>query len=361
MGHQGKSKGTKMKNVFHKPFIAAYRSASFVALSSILLIAVCYLFLLVFYTASTTWAAPITLSPSQERVLAFQPQVANLEATLLKQRVDLTTFEMKYVAEEEQLTQINRLLARFDDASRSEARELAKTGTAVDAVITDKKLDIAATTSSTAEARALLKQIDVELAAKLITIDQAATRRIALQSALNASTDARAAMTQLTETSRQLKAGSSTLSGGSASLSALAALQQTQQLRTLATTLEINIQTSKLSAAALKTTITDSERVLAVAKTSPYHAALRAPVSVLFVPYDNLKNAKLGEPVYDCYLQIIACRKVGVIETLYEAEEYARHPLFKTDLKGRFVGVKFDVPEAAKSQVVFVGGKPLFL
>jgi hypothetical protein len=341
--------------------ISLYRTVSIGALVIIISGVLSYLFLLAFYTTSRSWSAPITLSPSQERVLSFQPQVANLEAAVLKQRVDLTAFEMKYVAEEEQLTQINRLLARFDDASRSEARELAKTGSAVDAVLADKKLDVAATSASSAEARALLKQIDAELAAKLITTDQASARRIALQSSLNAGTDARAASVQLAETARQLRAGSSTLSGGSASLSALAALQQTQQLRTLATTLEIDIQTSKLSAAALKTTIADSERVLAVAKTSPYHAALRAPVSVLFVPYDNLKNAKLNAPVYDCYLQIIACRKVGVIETLYEAEEYARHPLFKTDLKGRFVGVKFDVPEAAKSQVVFVSGKPLFL
>jgi hypothetical protein len=98
-----------------------------------------------------------------------------------------------------------------------------------------------------------------------------------------------------------------------------------------------------------------------VAKSSPYFLALRAPVTVLFIPYDNLKNAKVGAPVYDCLLQVIICTKVGSIAKVYDAEEYARHPLFKTDIKGRFAEATFTNIEAAKSNVLFINGKPLLI
>ena len=330
-------------------------------LLTIIMGVISYLGLLVFYSVSTSWSAPITLSPAQERVLSFQPQVANLEASLLKQRVELKTAESKFTSGSAQLEQVNALIRRIDGAQRTEARALTETNASIKQVLVDKRIDIGLTEKSIADAQALLKTVEDEVSAGLITRDQAQTRRIVLQSALNAATDAKAQAITLQEQARAARDGAATLSGGSSSLQALQSIQEAMALRTMAVQLTIDTETARMTIDQLKTVIADGERVLDVAKTSPYHLALRQSVDVLFVPYQNLKNAKVGEPVYDCYLQVIACRKVGSIQKVYEAEEYARHPLFKTDLKGRFIGVKFDVPESAKSQVVFVGGKPLLL
>jgi hypothetical protein len=348
-------------NIFHKPFISAYRMASFVALSGILLIAVGYLFLLIFYTINTVWAAPIQLSPSQDRVLAFQPQVASLEAALLKQKVDLATAEAKYQAGTDQLANINALLRRIDGAQKTELKALNDTNASIRQALADKRIDIGSTERSIADATAMLKSVDAELASGLITRDQAQTRRITLQAALNSATDAKAQALALQEQARVAKEGAATLGGGSSSLLALQSIQQAVQLRLAAVQLTIDTETARQTAEQLRASIPENERVLAVAKTSPYHLALRQTVDVLFVPYDNIHRAKAGEPIYDCYLQVIVCHKVGQVTKVYTAEEYARHPLFKTDLKGQFVGIQLDEPKAARSQVLFIGSKPLFL
>jgi hypothetical protein len=341
--------------------IKAYRLTAMTVLLTIITGVLSYLGLLVFYAASSSWAAPLTLSPAQERVLAFQPQVATLEANLLKQRVDLDTAEAKFKAGSEQLERINALVRRLDGAQKTEAKALAETNVAIRGLLVDKIVDIGSTEKTIADVQAMLKSVDAEVAAGLITRDQAQARRITLQAALNAATDAKAQALVLEQQARAARDGASTLAGGASSLQALRSIQEAVALRTMAVQLTIDTETARQTVEQLKKSIPEAERVLDVAKTSPYHLALRQSVNVLFVPYDNLRHAKVGEPVYDCYLQVIACHKVGTVLKVYEAEEYARHPLFKTDLKGRFVGVQFDDQEASSSPVVFVGGKPLFL
>ena len=345
----------------HTIFNFIYRYAAIAFLLGIFSIAAIYGTLVVFYAVNSSWSAPLTLSPTQDRVLSFQPQVAQLEANLNKQRIELTTAQATVKALAAQTEQINHLITRVDGAMSTEAAQLAATGKAIDRVLIDKVIDLKQTEKSIAEAQALLKQIDAEVAAKLITGDQAVQRRISLQAALNAATDARAQAIQLEQQSRQASATANTIRGGSTSLIGISAARQIVELRAMYAQLEIQLVTATSTVEALTKSIFELERVLDVAKQSPYHRALRESVTVAFVPYDNLKNVKEGEPVYDCYLQVIACRKVGTVTKLYDAEEYARHPLFKTDLKGRMVEIEFSKPEAALSQVVFIGGKPLFL
>ena len=56
---------------------------------------------------------------------------------------------------------------------------------------------------------------------------------------------------------------------------------------------------------------------------------------------------------------MIFCAQSGQITRVYEAEEYARHPMFKTDLKGRFVGVSFDEEKDAQKDIAFIDHRPL--
>ena len=241
-----------------------------------------------------------------------------------------------------------------------ESNQLAKTSKDLNVTIVDKKNDIRKTEEIIANVDYLMSRLDQELEARLITEDQAQQARIALQTARNAATDARTQAIQLQQTVTQLQQGSSTLQGGALSLSAISSVQQKAQLQSVLTQLKIQLMIATSTSIALTSSIAESERVLATAKTSPYYQALNKTVTVLFVPYDNIYNIKIGEPIYDCHLQILACHKVGKVKQIYEAEQYAKHPLFKTDLRGRFIGVEID-PQAAKSPVVFIGGKPLLL
>ena len=94
-------------------------------------------------------------------------------------------------------------------------------------------------------------------------------------------------------------------------------------------------------------------------KRSPYYQALTEPAYVAFVQYPNLRDATPGAPVYDCLFQVFLCVRVGTVTQVYDAEQYARHPIFKTDIKGKFVGIEFTRKKSGQSDVVFFGHKPL--
>lgn len=356
--HQQRKK-KKMFKFIQKYIISLYRLVALTVLITIIIGVISYLALLIIYGSNRSWAAPLILSPSQERVLAFQPQIANLEANLNKQRVDLETAKLKIRMSTEQANETRSLISRLKNAQQNEAKEMRATGKAFNSALSSKKSDISMTNSLIKDSTLLLSQIDQELKAKLITSDQAMQRRMSIQSAMNSATDAKTQAVQITSQARQLNAGATTFSGGSSSVSALVSVQQLQQLNSIVVEAEAEIHIGSITVESLSKTIADGERILAVAKTSPYFKALREPVNVLFIPYTNLVGVKVSDPIYDCYLQVLICRKVGNINTIYKAEEYARHPLFKTDLKGQFANITFTDPSATESSVVFIGGKPL--
>lgn len=345
---------------FNKFFATIYRYTAISFLLGIFVIAFCYAFLVAFFVGSTSWVAPLVLSPSQERVLAFQPQIVTLQGNLNKQKIELEAAKKTVEAIESQISEIGTLSERINGAIGSESQQLEKTSRAINSALVAKRKNLKETEKSVAEARELLKQTEAELAAKLITSDQAAQRRIALQSAINAATDARMQVIQLEQQAEQLKQGSSTLSGGSTSIAAISSIKQTVDIRSLLAQLKIQLETARSSVIALESSIGENERVLEVAKKSPYHRALTETVNVAFVPYENINSVKIGLKVYDCYLKVILCYQVGTVVQIYDAEEYARHPLFKTDMRGRLVELNLATRDAGESQILFVGNKPLF-
>ena len=351
-----------MKLDLNTHFINAYRVLSVTILTAIFSVAVTYAFLVVFYAISSSWAAPVVLSPTQQRVLAFQPQIANLEAQHQQLRYDVALQESSLFIKNEQYKNAMELLGMLEKASTAEAGYARQLSAALSKIVGDKKTDIAQTDKVIKEANALIKSIDEELAAGLITKDQAAQRRLAAQQALNAATDARLRVEEVQNQTYQLRSGASTLQGAATSLQALTTVRQVAELKVMMATLQLEIEAGHKELAIKRVNLSEVERVLNTAKASPYYEALRQPVTVLFVPYDNLKGVKTGEYVYDCVFQVIFCGRVAVVEKVWDAEEYARHPLFKTDLKGKFVSVKLlFIGEPLTSQVVFIGGRPLLI
>ena len=353
---------TKFTKSFQTLALNIYRVLSFMVLSSIIIGVLGYVSFLIFYLSNSSWAAPIVLSPTQERVLSFQPQVATLEANLLKLKVDLSTADNKYFEGVKSQIDIHKLILRLESAKKAEVGSLTSTAANISAVTKEKQIDIKETAKVLEAAKEMQKTVDAELGANLITKDQAQARKIAIQTSINSLSEARANLVLLQEQGRISRDSAITLKGqSSVSLDALQTAQSLVQLHTVLRQLETDTETAKQTIAQLSVSVPETERVLNTAKTSPYYLALRNPTPVLFVPYDNLRNAKVGAPVYDCFFQIFWCTKVGTVDKLFDAEEYARHPLFKTELKGRFVTVKFTKPGAEKSTVVFLGGRPLLL
>ena len=342
-------------------FNVAYRLIAVTFLTAVFFVAAGYAFLVAFYVVNTSYAAPVTLSPSQDRVLSFQPQVAALEASLYKQRIELQTAQATHRAGDEQLRAVTHLVKRALEAGNVEASQLATTMASLSSALKEKQDSIDQTTITLGDALHLLSATSQEQRAGLITADQAALRKLSIQSAINAASDAKAQALALKIQMQQARAGASTLRGGSMSIATLGYVRQHSELAFLKAQLSIQQETTKATIDALEASTAALDRVIAVAKTSPYYAALSAPLSVAFVPYENLSRVTLGAIVYDCLLQVVLCQAVGTVTKVYEAEEYADHPLFRTKLKGRFVGVDFGNSTAAQSPVVFIGVKPLLI
>jgi hypothetical protein len=104
------------------------------------------------------------------------------------------------------------------------------------------------------------------------------------------------------------------------------------------------------------------KQALTTAKQTPYYLSVSGNNAVYFafVPYDNQSSAAIGSAVYDCYLNMILCRKVGTVKQIFAGEEHAIHPIFRTDIRGFLIQMQLDHSESAKSKTVFLNRKPLF-
>ncbi len=93
---------------------------------------------------------------------------------------------------------------------------------------------------------------------------------------------------------------------------------------------------------------------------SPYLRAVNQKIVLAFVPYQNLRNVKLGTRLYGCSWGLVACSNVGKVTTVLEGEVQDVHPHDESIQRG--VMVEIDVSSSSAGEtVLFAGGKPLWL
>ncbi len=110
----------------------------------------------------------------------------------------------------------------------------------------------------------------------------------------------------------------------------------------------------------LKLRKVDQDAVVKRLEASPYLKAINQKIVLAFVPYQNLRNVKIGTKLYGCAWGLIACSNVGKVTAVLEGEVDNVHPHDESIQRG--VMVEIDVSSsAAGDSVLFVGGKPLFL
>ena len=351
----------KFSSYFQSKMLVVYRLVSFIALIAIVGGIFGYVALLFFYLQNTSWGAPLVISPTQDRVLQYQPQVASLRAQLDKQRADLADLTAQLSVKQAGLKALDALVARTNEAQQRQIQNLSSAAKQLGRLADQKRTDVADSESAHAQLKTLMTSTEAELRAGLISKDDAAARMVSLRASANALTDAKLTAAQVGMTSAQSRAAAATLGGAADDLQTMTTLAQVQQLSFSRLQLQAEIEATQNNLGVLRTSIKESERVLEVAMQSPYYKALTQSVSVAFVPYENMKRMKIGELVYDCALQILICKRISQVAAVYDAEEYAKHPLFRHDMKGKLVEVSFIDPNASTSRVVFFGGKPLLL
>jgi hypothetical protein len=83
-------------------------------------------------------------------------------------------------------------------------------------------------------------------------------------------------------------------------------------------------------------------------------------LTIAFVPYHTLDDIAAGDPVFGCAAQVVWCTPVGRVGATIEGEVTAKHPVYGSDLRGKFVRLELDSADRAQDSVLHVGRPPMF-
>ena len=336
------------QSLVHKSVITVYRIFAIVVLYAVLAGVFAYAFVMGFYALNSTWAAPIILSSYDEKSLDFMQKLVISRQTIEDLKVDLTRQQSTLAEMTRQRAALVALDPELQTAIVRERQHDQLTGPQLAALDAQKQTDNA----MLVEIHQLEAQIKSDLASGLITKGDAATQLAALNQAEGAYTDSKIADVLLSDT---------VMDKTTIGTKALDVLEKQAELRSEIAQLDITVSVAEKQLAEDTRQVDRLRDAISTAKQSPYYlnASGSKRLYFAFVPYDNQANAKPGSAIYDCYLNMVLCRKVGTVKQVFLGEEVISHPIFKTQVRGLTILMDLSHPESAKSQTVFLGRKPL--
>jgi len=342
-----------MKSPFqyvHRMVVPVYRAVAVVTLYAVLACVLSWGFVMSFYALNKSWAAPVIISPTNDKILDLTSKIVTSEQTLAALTVDRDRQNGSLDDMRKTVNELNKLDSRFQSAIHTQDSNNLVDGPLLSSLNDQKKQDNVQTATVMTEIAGVEKQIDIDLKAGLIAKTDATVAKAALNQDKLAFTDSKVTEVLLRDNVRQKT---------SPDVSVIDTLAKEAELKSGATQLEILIRAGETQLQSDVIQITQIQGAMALAKDSPYFLATVAKVQFAFVPYANEDNAKIGTPVYDCYLNMILCRKVGTVQRIFKDEETITHPIFRTEVRGTMVQLELSDVAAAKDTVLFLGHKPL--
>jgi hypothetical protein len=337
----------------YKWVVALYRICAILTLYAVLIGVLGYGFVMGFYAVNTSWAAPVILSPSDDKTLDFTEKLVTSKQTLEGLSLDKKRLESSITEMTQHRASLLALEPELRMAIAREKTHHRATGPQLSQLDLQKQNDNAKTQSVMVQVAALEQNIDKDLAAGMITKSDAAAQRVALNQAQTAFTDSKISEVLLTDT---------VLEKSTTDTKSLDVLDKQAELRSEIAQLDIALNLSEKQIQEDSQQISRLKTAIATAKQTPYYLSVSGgnKVYFAFVPYDNQGSVSVGAPVYDCYLNMVACRKVGTVKQVFTGEEHAMHPIFRSDMRGSLIQLELDHPESAKSKTLFLNRKPLF-
>ncbi len=345
---------SSLHSLHYKVVLTLYRVFAIVALYLVLIGIVAYAFVMGFYAVNSSWAAPVILSASDEKSLDFREKLVTSQQTIEDLKVDTNKLNSGIAEMTKHRAALLELEPQLQSAIARERNHNRAAGPELATLDKQKLADNTKTQKVLAQLNQVESDINKDLAAGLITKGDAATQMSALNQAHGNYTDSRIAEVLLTD---------SILDKTTTGTSSLDVLVKQAELRSEVAQLDIAIGVAQKQLTEESRQIDRLRQAIVTAKQSPYYlnASGGQTLYFAFVPYDDRANAVTGAAIYDCYLNMVLCRRVGTVKQIYPAEADATHPIFKTQIRGFLIQMNLDNPEAAKSKTVFLGRKPMLL
>jgi hypothetical protein len=347
------AKASVIQPMLYKSVVTTYRVFAILTLYVVLAGVLAYGFVMGFYAVDTSWAAPVILSPTDDKSLDFTEKLVTSRQTLEDLNVDKKRLESGIEEMNRHRAALLALEPELQAAITREKKHNQAAGPQLLELDKQKQADNLKTQAVMAQVREVEATIDKDLAAGLITKGDAATQRAALNQAQSSYTDSKINEVLLTD---------SVLEKTATGTKSMDVLDKQAELTSEIAQLDIAISVAQKQIHEESQQTDRLKQALATAKQTPYYLIVSGASTVYFafVPYDNQSHVSAGTAVYDCYLNMVACRKVGTVKQIFSGEEHATHPIFKTDIRGFLVQMQLDHPESAKSKTVFLNRKPLF-
>jgi len=340
------------QSLHYRLVITLYRVFAITVLYLVLAGILAYAFVMGFYAVNSSWAAPVILSAADEKSLDFREKLVTSQQTIEDLKVDSNKLQSGLAEMKKHRSALVELEPELQQAIVREKTHNRTTGPELATLDRQKQADNLKTQKVLAQLKEVEANINKDLAAGLITKGDAATQLAALNTAQGAYTDSRIAEILLTD---------SVLDKTTTGTNSLDVLEKQAELRSEVAQLDIAINVAEKQSQEETRQIDRLRQAIRTAKQSPYYlnASGEKTLYFAFVPYDNQTNAVAGAAVYDCYLNMVGCRRVGTVKQIFPGEEQATHPIFKTQIRGFLIQMNLDHPESAKSKTVFLGRKPM--
>jgi len=116
----------------------------------------------------------------------------------------------------------------------------------------------------------------------------------------------------------------------------------------------------KAEVADLDADVARFNQLLETLRASPYLEAVHSPLTVAFVPYENVAHAQPGTKVYGCALLFLWCHPVGTVARVIPGEVQQEHPVRHLTLRGKMVTLALTDPTAAHDRILHLGHAPLW-
>jgi hypothetical protein len=342
-----------LQQLAYKSTLTVYRVFAIAALYAVLGGVLAYAFVMGFYALNKSWAAPVILSAFDEKSLDYMSKLVTSRQTIEDLKVDVTRLESNLAEMKKHRAALDALDPALQKAIDREHSHDQVTGPQLAQLEAQKEADNSKTQALLVQMHEIEAQIKGDLASGLITKGDAETQLATLNQEETAYTDSRIAGVLLTD---------NILDKTTTGTKSLDVLEKQAELRSELTQLDITINVDEKQLSEENLQIQRLHDAIQTAKLSPYYlnATGSQRLYFAFVPYDNRADAKPGLAIYDCYLNMIVCRKVGTVKQVFTGEEIITHPIFKNQVRGFTILMDLTHRGSAKSQTVFLGRKPLF-
>jgi hypothetical protein len=337
-----------------KSFVWSYRISAVLTLYGILLGFFAYVFLLGFYAVDSSWVAPLVISPADDKALDLTVKMVQTETAAQTLELDVKKLQASLPEYRRHRAQLLLLEPQIKAALQREHQHNITAGAELVGLNQQKNLDNVQTASVMDQVREAENQINRDLSAGLITKGDAAVQRTALNQAQSTFTDSRIAETMMKDAILQKNTTNTNL---------LDTLTRQAELVSEITRLDVTIDATERQIGTEQEQIASMYSAIQTARSTPYYMAMTQGrnVNFAFVPYGNRGAVHTGSTVYDCYLNMIACRPVGKVIRIFSEEEHAIHPLFRTDMRGYLVQMELTRPQSVESETMMLNHKPFGL